>query len=559
MMKQSLKSLLALAFVAVIFAVQPAQTNAQSGKQVWAFYMGFWMGGGSWDGNPYLTDYPAIGAYDSRDGGVAGTHIDQARSAGINAFMVSWYGIDNGETTAVLNNMLDRAAERDFKIGAVIDIFGGFNQDHLMRSLQHLVNDRIHHPAYLRYNGRPVIMFAFQGNAGLSATDWQNIRNAVDPNRSTIWIAEGLSGCCLYGGAMDGQYAFNIAWSNGSAARYTQERNAVINRGGSLYVATVHPGWDETRVAAGTGRTNPTSPRDRAGGQFLTNSWNGAIASGTDVVMVVSWNEFMENSHIEPSVNYGSQSLDVLRPLIAAWQAGSPAPVPEQPAPDAPSAPTGQVAEATVNLNVRAGAGTGFNVLGRINPGTTYAVIGQEGDWVVIDYNGQRGYVASSFVTVSGGTPSAPPAPEQPAPDAPSAPSGQVAESTVNLNVRAGAGTGFNVLGRINPGTTYAVIGQEGDWVVIDYNGQRGYVASSFVTVSGGTPSAGGGGVIEGPSAVSSVTVNVRTGAGTQYRALGQIRAGVAYAVVGEEAGWVIINYNGQNGYVLGQLVTVRP
>lgn len=558
MIRKSLKGLLALMLVTVVFAVQPAE--AQSGKQVWAFYMGFWIGDYSWsDPDGVLTDRPAIGGYDSRDGGVAATHIDQARSAGINAFMVSWYGIDNGETTAVLGNMLDRAGERDFKIGAVVDVFHGFNYDHLVRSLQHLMNNSIHHPAYLRYDGRPVIMFAFQANAGLSVTDWQNLRNAIDPNRSTIWISEGLSGCCLYGGAMDGQYAFNIAWANGSAARYAQERNAIINRGGSLYVATVHPGWDEQRIAAREGRPNPTSPRDRAGGQFLANSWNGAIASGTDVVMVVSWNEFIENSHIEPSVNYGSQSLDVLRPLVAAWQAGSPTPAPDQPAP--PSGPTGQVAEATANVNVRSGAGTNFNVLGRINPGTAYGVLGQEGDWIIIDYNGQRGYISGAYASISGGAPTAPeqpaPAPDQPAP--PSTPTGRVAESTVNLNVRAGAGTSFNVLGRINPGTTYAVLGQEGDWIVIDYNGQRGYVSASFVRVYGGTPSAGGGGItIEGPSAVSSVTVNVRSGAGTQYRVLGQIRADVPYDVVGDEAGWVIINYNGQNGYVLGELVTIR-
>lgn len=467
----SFKGLLILLFAAVIVAVQPS--HAQSERQVWAFYMGFWMGQPSWDmQSGILTDYPSMGTYDSRDPHVAATHIDQAKSAGINAFMVSWYGIDNGETTAVLGNMLDRAAERDFQIGAVVDVFGGFNHDHLVRSLQHLVDSRVHHPAYARYNGRPVILFAFQNNAGLSATDWQNIRNTVDPNRNTLWIAEGLSGCCLYGGAMDGQYAFNIAWANGSASRYTQERNAVINRGGSLYVATVHPGWDEQRIAAAHGRPNPTSPRDRAGGGFLTNSWNGAVASGADVIMVVSWNEFMENSHIEPSTVYGSQSLDTLRPLATAWRAGAstPAPLPDQPA---PSAPTGQVAEAMANLNVRAGAGTNFNAIGRISPGTSYAVIGQEAGWVLIDYNGQTGYVSGDYVRLSAGV---------------------------------GSGTGAP---------------------------------------------------IEGPAATSAVTVNVRTGAGTEYRIIGQIRAGVPYAVVGEEAGWVVIAYNGQNGYVLGQLVTI--
>jgi hypothetical protein len=44
---------------------------------------------------------------------------------------------------------------------------------------------------------------------------------------------------------------------------------------------------------------------------------------------LISWNEFSENSYVEPSKNYRYQSLDVLRQLraVPAAPAGSPAPV----------------------------------------------------------------------------------------------------------------------------------------------------------------------------------------------------------------------------------------
>jgi uncharacterized protein YgiM (DUF1202 family) len=377
---------------------QPAE--AQTNRQVWVYYMGFWSGGPSWDMQAnVLTDYPLIGKYDSRDPGVAATQIDQARGAGIDAFLVSWFGLaDQATTTPVLNNMLDRAAERGFHVAAVVDMFNpAFNRDRagLINSLRWLVNDRANHPGYLRYNGKPVIVFAFQSSAGFSASDWQSIRSQVDPNRTTLWIAEGLNGCCLYGGAMDGMYAFNLAWANGSSARYIQERNAVANRGGTFYMPTIHPGWNENLIAARDNRPNPTSPRDRAGGQFLTTSWNGALAAGTDVILVVSWNEFMENSHIEPSVVYGTQSLDTLRPLIAAWKSGGGS----QPA---GGSPTGQMIEANSTINVRSGPGTSYGVLGRISPGTSYAVLGQQNGWYAISFNGQTGYVAGWLVhTVS--------------------------------------------------------------------------------------------------------------------------------------------------------------
>ena len=124
---------------------------------------------------------------------------------------------------------------------------------------------------------------------------------------------EGTKHCRLCGTA-DGMYAFNMAWSDGKSWFCTRDRDVVRSSGGWFYVPTVNPGWDESAIG---GRPNPTGPRGRRGGQFLTDLWNGAAATGTDVRLVVSWNEFMENSHIEPSVNYGTQALDTLRGLVA--------------------------------------------------------------------------------------------------------------------------------------------------------------------------------------------------------------------------------------------------
>ena len=400
--------ILIAALVVLAFAVaMPA--GAQGGRQVWAFYMGFWTGNG-WGSSPeVMDDQPSIGLYDSRDPGVGGLQIDQAKGAGIDAFVVSWFGLEDGAvTTAVLNNLLDRASERGFMVGAAVDIFDpNFNnaRDKLINSLNYLVYDRANHPGYLRYNGKPVISFAFQSRLGFTAAQWQEIRNAVDPDRNTIWVAEGVSGCCLYGGAMDSMYAFNIAWANGSTARYRTERNRVLRAGGSLYVASVHPGWNENKIAAREGRKNPTSPKDRAGGQFLAKSFKGAADSGAEVIMIGSWNEYVENSHIEPSNAYGTQSLDTLGPLVAAWKSG--AAVNAAPAASsgggAPAvSPASGTLESTTNLlNVREGPGTNFASLGKISPGTVYTITGQAGEWWAIDFGGRPGYVSGQYVRVT--------------------------------------------------------------------------------------------------------------------------------------------------------------
>ena len=53
----------------------------------------------------------------------------------------------------------------------------------------------------------------------------------------------------------------------------------------------------------------------RAGGDFMRRLWSAAAATGSDIRLIVSWNEFIENSHIEPSANYGSTYVDVVREL----------------------------------------------------------------------------------------------------------------------------------------------------------------------------------------------------------------------------------------------------
>ncbi|MFN3332674.1 MAG: hypothetical protein ACK47M_09200, partial [Caldilinea sp.] len=94
-------SLLLLLLVALlsILLQSPRQASAasverpsqQSGadRLVLAFYY-TWFDDATWTYDR-LSDLPAE-PYVSRDRGVMGRHIDQARNAGIDAFVVAWYG-----------------------------------------------------------------------------------------------------------------------------------------------------------------------------------------------------------------------------------------------------------------------------------------------------------------------------------------------------------------------------------------------------------------------------------------------------------------------------------
>lgn len=76
---------------------------------------------------------------------------------------------------------------------------------------------------------------------------------------------------------------------------------------------------------------------------------------------------------------------------------------PEQP-PTPPATPVQKKAEYIRcignNVNVRAGAGTNFSVLGQAEAGTMYAVIGKSGNWYKTYYKNQVAYLYAEYASV---------------------------------------------------------------------------------------------------------------------------------------------------------------
>src|SRR5437588_9082798 len=98
---------------------------------------------------------PAV-AYNSDDVGVMQRHVQQAQSAGIDGFVMSWYG--NGDRTdSNLANLLDTAQKTGFRATIHFETPHFWSVDDVIGHLKAFYNNRINHPAMVRYQGRPVI------------------------------------------------------------------------------------------------------------------------------------------------------------------------------------------------------------------------------------------------------------------------------------------------------------------------------------------------------------------------------------------------------------------
>jgi uncharacterized protein YgiM (DUF1202 family) len=163
-----------------------------------------------------------------------------------------------------------------------------------------------------------------------------------------------------------------------------------------------------------------------------------------------------------------------------------------------PGAASGQTAagRARSALNVRAGPGTEFAVIGALAPGDTFPILEDLGKWLNIEQAGQLGYVHEDFVDVTfpewdslPGDP-APEAESQPAGGAPPAEPGpapapqQLGRSKTQLNVRTGPGVVNRLITTLGSNTRFEVLGTSGVWLNVRLeDGREGYVHSHYVTL----------------------------------------------------------------------------
>jgi len=277
----------------------------------------------AWFGHPR---HISVG-YSSQDPAVIATQIRRAKTMGISAFVVDWYG--DREPFIDRSYALVQAASADeqFKVAMMYDETdeedGATEQAMADFTLFHdmYLSSKGHgHQAYLTYEGRPVIFIFPKGKH----TDWKKIRTLVNKWSSPpLLIYENLP--AQDADAFDGFYAWIDPVQGGDGSNWGEQylsdfyQTMRSKYSDSIIVGGEWSSFDDSKASWGLNRHISA----RCGRTFAdtSNLWRKYFAADDPppFMLVETWNDHEEGTAVEDGIpTCGSTAQEQQQSPIAA-------------------------------------------------------------------------------------------------------------------------------------------------------------------------------------------------------------------------------------------------
>jgi len=275
--------------------------------------------------NPYSAHHdsahePAAGWYDSKDPETIRRHIREAKAAGIDGFIASWWGPYGFEDQA-FDVLAEVAEEEEFAITIYYE--EADTPTEIVSDLAYFLDRHGSNPSLLQVDGRPVIFFYVRVTERFSLAQWGNVLGELEDQGHAIFaVADGLRSDFL--DVFDGIHTYTpVGLPEEEAAAQYEAASLAARAKDRLFAATVIPGYDEAYKV-------PTLTYvDREDGETYRTYWTIARGASPHWILITSFNEWHEGTEIEPSVEFGRTYLEITAEQAAAWKSGEPLPVVE--------------------------------------------------------------------------------------------------------------------------------------------------------------------------------------------------------------------------------------
>jgi len=292
--------------------------------------------GGEWSLESPST--PVLGNYNSADTEIIEQHIDWCRSAGITWLNVSWWGEGSHEDERLKNTILDhsRADELEWSIlyetagqfgDGAIDMDAEANRRRFREDLEYLAETYFERDTYKRIEGRPVlyisIAHALQGDvrtAYENTVDAAGVRpylvvdlpetSSLDAHPVTA-VADVVTTYSPYTPREDIEEVFLERMESAYRTWYLAAEHIDVD-----FIPTALPGFDDTEITHVPRDNPPLEPSP----ERYERAARTARRFAEGPVFVTSFNEWYEDTQIEPSEEYGDAHLDITADVLATEQ-----------------------------------------------------------------------------------------------------------------------------------------------------------------------------------------------------------------------------------------------
>ncbi|MCA9412920.1 MAG: glycoside hydrolase family 99-like domain-containing protein [Candidatus Omnitrophica bacterium] len=285
-------------------------------------------------GRQYLREHlvppqlPVLGEYNDRDSETIRQHADWCRYAGIDLWIASWWGPGSREDVTLRDHILGHPDLGDIKIALLYETTGRTsnftNYSNLQSDIEYMADHYFNQPEYFKIDGRPVL-YVYLTRVLSSMGDLddavQSLRNAATSKGFDLYII----GDQVFGGApsqpgdialLDAINEYDVYGSMGASGyagqsavdQYNARQNqwkSMADQAGAVYIPSITPGFNDKGVRAGH---DPVSRKLTETSEFgtLFQALLGAALERTDpsagdLLFITSWNEWHEDTQIEPT------------------------------------------------------------------------------------------------------------------------------------------------------------------------------------------------------------------------------------------------------------------
>lgn len=315
----------------------PSEPRPLIGIHYFGWY-GDGFGNRHWGDNPAtgaVADHPILGHYSSLSGDILARHIEQMEAAGADCVIanihVDRHGIDRVQLASA-ETMAEIAERRGSRLRFAVNLCLYDNGPGIIsEAVARLRGGLLGRPNYQMLRDRKLLLIFWTGN--------------FDQDHRTIRLLKSLTADCLRVatslrtfdpktelrrtfGLFDAASLFSpleIAAPENWDEVWQRAYDAGAEMPAHLRVATLSPGYDDSHLSDPDRLGNRYRIVPREDGATYRRTLNFALrqAIPPDLVLISTFNEFHESTHIEPSTRHGRHYLELTRAFVDALRAAA--------------------------------------------------------------------------------------------------------------------------------------------------------------------------------------------------------------------------------------------